>query len=544
MKRYIFLLVLAIFFNLESSNPTAFDTSFANPNGYTESNFGGATAIAIKAVKMQSDGKIVIAGSATTSGPTPYNILVARYLTDGTPDLDFNALGTPGYTLTPIPGNSIQIFGMDIEESSGNIVVAGWNNSSGAYGVVARYLPNGTLDTSFNTTGYSTSFTYTGGIILNSVVIQPNSDIVVTGWIGAQSSNNGMITARYLGTGGSAGTLDPSFGASGSVTFNYGTQENRAESVSLQSDGKIVISGWSTVTSTNQITAVRYTSAGVLDTSTANGNIPFGTNGQGSVSVSILDGSQGRAMTILPNDSIIVTGVVPGPDSPSYSNIILCKFTANGSADTSFGNGLGYVTTTLESNSSDSAIAIQDNTKILIAGTINGQGLVLRYNNDGSLDSTFNEVGYIMLSTSNSLKGIAVQADQKIVAAGLNPSSTESLTLRLLGGTIARDITSQITAYGLNADFISEFLYVDFYTQIITNATAQAATISAINTILSQYAADYVDQPNFNYLSYLYLLSDQLVLAQADLLTSYGDVGINQFFIYLNDRIAQLSNQS
>ena len=535
MKRCIFLLLSTMIFNIECSNPSNFDTSFAQPNGYTTNQFG-ATAVSISQIKVQSDGKIVIAGNATIN--SVYNILVARYLTDGTLDPDF---GTTGYTTTPITDadDDVQIFGLDIEESSGNIVVAGSAGIAGvAYGLVAQYLPDGTINsTNFaSPNGYTTALTFTSGIILSSVVIQPNSSIVVTGWIGAQASNNGMITARYL----SDGSLDTAgFGnPNGYVAqFNPANTQARAESVGLQSDGSIIVAGWITVNGVNQITLVRYTSAGVLD--------PTFNSPTGYVSNSISGGSIALAIKVLRNDSILATGY--GSES-----IIISKFTADGEIDTSFGDQNGYITTTFPNatSSSSNAIAVQSDTKILIAGSVNysttptTQCFIARYYNDGSLDTTFNSVGYIILAidtpSSSTLHGVAVQDDQKIVAAGYI-STTESLVMRLLGGKILESTTVELELYGVNPDLFQEFLYVNFYAQSISNSDAQQGTIDIVDAILNQYALDYADQSNFNYASYTYLLHDEFALAEIALITEYGNVGISQFFINLNERINHLS---
>ena len=139
----------------------------------------------------------------------------------------------------------------------------------------------------------------------------------------------------------------------------------------------------------------------------------------------------------------------------------------------------------------------------------------------------------------------SVQSDGKLISAGQSNENTILLT-RYLGGNLLEESTLPISSYGKNSSFISDFLYINFYATIITDSTAQAATISAMNAILSQYSFDYNNQPNFNFVAYLYLLEDQLIETHATLASTYpGSITeLDLFFSYINDRITNMVTNS
>lgn len=97
---------------------------------------------------------------------------------------------------------------------------------------------------------------------------------------------------------------------------------------------------------------------------------------------------------------------------------------ASGDLDPFFGIG-GKVTTTTGYSEKGNAMALQTDGKIVVAGVQDvflGRGLVVRYNADGSLDTTFGVGGFVYESAHSShetiFNAVAIQSDGKIVAAG------------------------------------------------------------------------------------------------------------------------------
>jgi uncharacterized delta-60 repeat protein len=565
MKQYIFLLACAIFFNLESSNPTAIDTSFGNPNGYVEQSLGESFIASQNRVLVQDDGKILSIG--TTTNTNPFSIIIVRYLPDGTLDSSYGNNATPGITIQNIDNTVTTAYAAALQ-SDGKLVVVGSTKNN--YLFAARFTTDGYLDTS--TSNNNVNFTNNGYVIATisntifnnatAIVINETNGNILIG--GTSTSNGSGYKKIFIFSYASNGTLNTSSFGSGlgyiTTPIPHGYLQTIAGSqMIIQPDGKIVIPGGVTTSPSfnllNQLIIYRYTNTGVLDTSTANNNVPFTSNGYVIFNTDTsLPYSLGEGIALQPNGSIIISGyAIPAESELDLQQIMTIRYLNNGTIDTSFRYPYGYTITPIHFATASSATStiLESSGKIIAGGsaTIDNDFysiILVRYNSDGTLDTTLNEDGYMLSNiqeSSTSFNGLGVQSDGKflIVAQAYINDIHQMTTIRYLGGNFLEASISAINAYGSNANLFQDFLYVDFYAQIISDADAQTATISAINTILSQYAADYVDQPNFNYVLYLYLLEDQLALAQADLLASYGDVGINQFFIYLNDRIAKLS---
>ena len=207
--------------------------------------------------------------------------------------------------------------------------------------------------------------------------------------------------------------LDPSFDGDGKVTTVLGS-DDAALSVATQPDGKIVAAGYSDNGSNTDFALVRYNPDGSLDTS-------FG--GTGKVTTAVLSSNDfAHSVAIQPDGKIVAAG-----DSYNGANydFALVRYNVDGSLDTSFG-GTGKVTTAVLSSSDvANSVAIQPDGKIVAAGySYNGSNndfALVRYNPDGSLDTSFGGTGKVttaVLSDFDLAKSVAIQPDGKIIAAG------------------------------------------------------------------------------------------------------------------------------
>src|SRR5262249_53355575 len=126
--------------------------------------------------------------------------------------------------------------------------------------------------------------------------------------------------------------------------------------------------------------------------------------------------------------------------------VALARFTAGGRRDPSFGDG-GVVTTAVGSNDSANAVAVQADGKIVVAGTTTATTadfLVARYNADGTPDTSFVAgVGYVAIDfgSADGAVGVAVQPDGKIVVAGTTSPSVRLFALAPLDAGGALDTT-------------------------------------------------------------------------------------------------------
>jgi uncharacterized delta-60 repeat protein len=240
---------------------------------------------------LQPDGRIVAAGEVygnPSGGPDSFAL--ARYNPNGSLDTSF---GSGGELVTSPAGYpSTQIFAIALQ-TDGKIVVAG-GMGTGTDGseqfAVARYNANGALDTTFGAAG--TGFVIVPGVPggheenATGVVIQADGKIVATGWAWL-SSQAEWVTSRF----NPDGSLDATFGSGGTVTTIIGGSSGENPGVALQSDGKIVVAG------APNFSVARYNTDGSLDTM---------YNGTGTITAQIGSSSSANALVIQPADGNIV----------------------------------------------------------------------------------------------------------------------------------------------------------------------------------------------------------------------------------------------
>ncbi|AVH63458.1 putative Ig domain-containing protein [Nostoc sp. 'Peltigera membranacea cyanobiont' N6] len=194
--------------------------------------------------------------------------------------------------------------------------------------------------------------------------------------------------------------LDPSFDSDGKVTTNLGSTDI-GRSIALQDDGKILVAG----VSNNNFAVVRYKSDGTLDSS-------FGSAGKVNTNLGSTDIAYSIALQ--GDGKILVAGV-------SGNNFAVVRYKSDGTLDSSFGSA-GKVNTNLGSTDIGYSIALQGDGKILVAGVSGNNFAVVRYNSEGTLDSSFGSAGKVITNLGSTDIGysIALQGDGKILVAGVS----------------------------------------------------------------------------------------------------------------------------
>jgi len=208
-------------------------------NGKVALAFGSDDSRAYSAA-LQSDNKIVLAGE---SGG---DFAIARIDTDGTPDTSFSGDGkqTQDFNSETDRIHSVQLTG------SGRILVGGFaTQDSVARYAMARYLSNGTLETGFGTKGTLTARICDSAADKGyAIAVQSNSRIVMSGTTDpgitplckyVTSVDTGL--ARFSASGSTDRTWD--IDGVSNIDHGSGVDENRA--IAIQSDGKIVVAGYS-----------------------------------------------------------------------------------------------------------------------------------------------------------------------------------------------------------------------------------------------------------------------------------------------------------
>lgn len=279
-----------------------------------------------------------------------------------------------------------------------------------AYNVEA-YPQSGVLDTSFGNNGIVTTAIagdYNSG---EAAVVQPDGKIVIAGQAGDAFTFK-VAVARY----NPDGTLDGSFGNSGTLVIPVGPARSYARAVGLQNDGKIVVGAYTYDDVEGDFAVVRLNADGTLDNT-------FGSNG-----ITIVNAGSHEvvdAMTITDDGKIILAG-------NDFDNFLAARFNTDGSLDTAFGVN-GWITSVFTNSAGQvKDIAFQDDGKIILGGfaadlsTGRHKIAAARFNPDGSVDPTFGNAGQVLFNIGNfDDYGIAVevQSDGKIVLGGYTAAS-------------------------------------------------------------------------------------------------------------------------
>ncbi|MEH2317470.1 DUF4347 domain-containing protein [Nostoc sp.] len=386
------------------------DTSF-NTTGKVTTDFASNNDYG-NSITVQPDGKILVAG--TSDNGTNSDFAIVRYNSNGTLDTSFNTTGkvTTDFGNGDDYGSSITV------QPDGKILVAGdsYNGTNNDFAIV-RYNSSGTLDTSFNITGKVTTDFASNNDYGYSITVQPDGKILVAG--GSYNGiNNDFAIARY----NSNGTLDTSFNITGKVITDFASDNDYGNTITVQSDGKILVAGGSYNGINNDFAIARYNSNGTLDTS-------FNITGKVTTDFAS-DNDFGFSITVQPDGKILVAG---GSYNGINNDFAIARYNSNGSLDTSF-NTTGKVTTDFASNNDSSySITVQPDGKILVAGeSDNGTNYdfaIVRYNSNGTPDSSFNTTGKVTTdfgSNNDSGYSIKVQPDGKILVAGESYNGTDN----------------------------------------------------------------------------------------------------------------------
>jgi uncharacterized delta-60 repeat protein len=350
---------------------------------------------------LQTDGKIVVVGSAAYSGYSS-GFAVVRYNSNGSLD---NSFGAGGKLITQIGLNYDYATALSIQ-SDGKIVVVGAstdNYYTGAF-VIVKYNSNGSIDSTFGQNG---KFVFHLGAFIT--------------YIGNQ----------YYG--------------------RYADESARA--VVTQTDGKIVVAGnsYSSNGCYDYYGGIYCNAAFAMVRCNSNGRIDstFGVNGKVADSSTLLWTS---SMLVQTDGKIVVTG------TGSPNAFITKRYGSNGSIDGSFGNAGTAMTQVAGSNTyhGSNSIAIQSDGKVIVGGTLsinnNSQFAVLRYTVNGIPDSSFNGNGTAFFKIGqpgsyDEATGVALQGNNIIADGNSRDNNNNSVVaVRLLES--GQQITPLITARG------------------------------------------------------------------------------------------------
>lgn len=210
------------------------------------------------------------------------------------------------------------------------------------------------------------------------------------------------------------GSLDPTFGTAGKV-ITHAADEDEAYDITIQPDGRIIVVGNCKYGDDQDIVLIRYNADGTLDNS-------FDLDG---IVVTPLEQNQfAQSVIVLSDQKILVGGY---QTVGTKSDLLLLRYHRDGNPDLSFDLD-GFMVVNLGSSKDYIySLATQPDGKIIVAGsTSNGAGakndfLLMRYNYDGSVDTTFGIDGESATDFGYSKdygQAMIFQPDGKILVAG------------------------------------------------------------------------------------------------------------------------------
>lgn len=310
------------------------------------------------------------------------------------------------------------------------------------------------FDDSFGTNGIVT----TAGLRTPmGMALQNDGKIVV-----ASQSGTSIALLRYLANG----MLDDTFGTMGIAETEITNDWHNTLYISnlyvtdiiVLSSGKLLVVGYTTLgdfdMNTPDIIAIRYLNDGTVDTT-------FGHNGLARIHVNGID--HAYAVVEKSDNKLIIVGDSRIQfDNPSP---VVLRLQENGIVDTTFGTN-GATQTVVGTLGNSFHVALQNDNKILASGTaiFSGKpnGFVIRYTENGTVDTTFSGDGYatLDLGTSQTLGwDVAVNSTGEILISGsLNNGSDNDLYLAKVDNT-----GSLITTFGTNGVATSDFGAVGTY---------------------------------------------------------------------------------
>ena len=332
--------------------------------------------------------------------------------------------GTGGIVMDSLDGHNL-IPLTAIEQSNGDIVmVGGFENfvASETFGLT-RFTASGKLDKTFGTNGI-TLVAFTASLLPSSIAVQPDGAIVVVGSSETTQGGFGIAMARFTPNG----QMDTTFGNGGLVTVQPPGIQPTATAVMVQPNNQILVGGYVIGINDHTPGAMvlgRYDSNGSLDTTFGTGGFAEATTAVGSPSAlallangSYLAVGQSGAVaefssigvlqpTVTPSAVVATSGsVFPGNPvvfQPNGDYILgrgcwrrlraddqILRFSETGAVDSSFSSTpFGFPGA---KKSMPQALALQSNGQVLVGGIPFG---LARLNSDGELDTTFGTGGTV-----------------------------------------------------------------------------------------------------------------------------------------------------
>ncbi|MDQ7046212.1 MAG: SBBP repeat-containing protein [Sulfurovum sp.] len=358
---------------------------------------------------LDSFGNVYVVGYSTNSDGND-DMVIWKYKSNGSLDTSF---GFPdGFVIhgNAAGGNSDDR-GSDIAlDLLGNIYVVGYSVNADAQAnkdmVIWKYKSDGSLDTTFNTTGIVVHHNAAGGSSDDEgseIALDDAGNIYITGYSN-NGSNDDMVIWKYDNNG----SLNTNFGSNGLVVDDsaaLGNASDRGNDIALDDVGNIYVVGYSfNIAGNKDMIIWKYDNNGSVDTNFGSNGIVVDNSAAGGDS---FDEGIGMALDSLGN--IYITGY--SNNSAANRDMIIWKYDNNGSVDTNFGsNGIVvYANSTGTNDANGNGIVLDSLGNIYVAGWSSNTNdnpndinfpndndmAIWKYTSNGTLDSTFGAGGIV-----------------------------------------------------------------------------------------------------------------------------------------------------
>lgn len=350
-------------------------------------------------------------GTILVAGRTGSDLTIRRYLATGAVDPSFGTAGSTTFSFC-----SAEVPGLFVLDDGS--VVGGGRKGCAAEVFAFKLTPSGAPDPSFGggdglATGSGINFD------VRDVAVDSAGGVIVVG-----GSAGSMEMSRFT----PAGVLDATFGGDGNANPPFIAGQEDARGITIQTDGKIVVSGYSTAGDTDMWVA-RFSVTGVLDTAT------FGA-GTGFRLIDDAIYNEGRSVAVTDDGSIYVAGY-------GSSSGWIAKTNSAGTIDTSFGTS-GVLRLDHTGEDGFNAIVAQPGNKVIASGFADRTNAAaedawfVRVTSGGSLDTTFGTGGVLKIdieTTSNGVNESRWADDGDLLALG--QAANGASVIRFDGSTVS-----------------------------------------------------------------------------------------------------------
>lgn len=314
----------------------------------------GAGQSFAKGMAIQPDNKTVIVGYAFNQNSFKSVVQVARLTENGAADFGFG--GGSGVINIDLGTRDNEADAVAILPDEKILVACSDSDKI----VLLRLLPDGSLDQSFGTNGKVLYKGNNSSALAKSMAVQPDGKIVIAGYnIATGGFSEDMLAIRFLPNG----TPDNTFGTNGQVAISFLGGSEKANSVILQADGKIVLGGFASTPTFKNLALVRLNPNGTLDAG-------FGVGGKKTYAPLNNNCDKEITQITLANDGKILAATTIRDSITQYDNMVALRFTTTGNLDATFGiNGLVNVPF-FQQESYGTCVAIQPNGQILLGGNL------------------------------------------------------------------------------------------------------------------------------------------------------------------------------